>query len=963
MHSHPAFAVDWHKEADGHSGDTSVSLTVDAAQETESYDEVSNPKISSGRRGVLTTNTSASATADAADIVVAGRATASTTATLRRQHSGQAFAAWVQSIDAASLTYTPHNVHITRSVYDLKDQVTEVHDARDLGFATWTFTFDHAGNRIVTAHATAMGTRYALTDAAGNPIWARDAKALEVDRTFDVLQRPLSESSDDGTTVKLRRQWNYITYNPSDPNFATHKGNNLFGQVEEVRDADGLRYFEYDWRGLLTKTSHRFWSQNDGTKEWDDGTSTLWSTGSSWDPAIPSTARGSLTDWLVLDNLTDTTTVVIETSWDAAARPTQVDYPESMATRMSYNTAGNLDKIEVDRGTGAGFADVIEDLRYDARGKLTELTHGNGVVSKRTYDNDLERLTRIFTELPGTPDVEFQDLNYAYDPAGNPVQIEDALTTSTFKANQIIPNTRDYYYDPRNRLVRSKGKKHATVSDRSTNVLVSSPDPNDYDAYDITYAYDEVGNFRVNQEYNSSKRAHLNYKADRIDLFNGTNGEAIDERPDQGNYRYDANGNTTHTPRQDELGYTFDNQPNYVDLGGGGEVRYFRHADQRVVRMVNKTGVKALGIYLGPWEYHQRQGSTAYTKVVVHIETTTRHAQVERVLSGSDPDSVDVFYVHSDHLGSGHVLTSASGTLLSQEEFFAYGRASDRRDARNRYRYIGVERDEDTGLCMTGPRTYDPVMGRFGQGDPLPAVNADISPRTLRGLLGSASHAYARSSPTRWIDGNGYAPHQKAGNYDQTTDLNRLRLLLRARNIDSLEDATSSRGWGGSPMSSPNNQAKPILPRYIWTRNVGWIDLKHFFVAARRVEMGFSPLTVVDGGAALELPSKLPTRFSYEDLQSNLQGAWFGAENTHPREQDGTIQWLGTSRRDLKGEDFHDAVLSTFSRLDAGPPQMAPNWPLPMRYPKRPPTNTTYTPMYAPASSSSALPVARHTHA
>ena len=37
---------------------------------------------------------------------------------------------------------------------------------------------------------------------------------------------------------------------------------------------------------------------------------------------------------------------------------------------------------------------------------------------------------------------------------------------------------------------------------------------------------------------------------------------------------------------------------------------------------------------------------------------------------------------------------------------------------RNRYRYIGVERDEDTGLCMTGPRTYDPVCGRFLQEDP-----------------------------------------------------------------------------------------------------------------------------------------------------------------------------------------------------------------------------------------------------
>jgi RHS repeat-associated protein len=76
-----------------------------------------------------------------------------------------------------------------------------------------------------------------------------------------------------------------------------------------------------------------------------------------------------------------------------------------------------------------------------------------------------------------------------------------------------------------------------------------------------------------------------------------------------------------------------------------------------------------------------------------------------------------------------------------REEFFAYGRSSDRRDTRNRYRFIGVERDEDTGLCMTGPRTYDPVTGRFLQGDP---------------VVGGAPYVYSRGNPVSRKDGNGY---------------------------------------------------------------------------------------------------------------------------------------------------------------------------------------------------------------
>lgn len=87
------------------------------------------------------------------------------------------------------------------------------------------------------------------------------------------------------------------------------------------------------------------------------------------------------------------------------------------------------------------------------------------------------------------------------------------------------------------------------------------------------------------------------------------------------------------------------------------------------------------------------------------------------------------------------------GGSTSGEEFFAYGRSSDRRDGRERYRYIGVERDEDTGLCMTGPRTYDPVVGRFLQGDPAGLVD------------GPNVYAYCRGNPMvgrdttgRWTD-------------------------------------------------------------------------------------------------------------------------------------------------------------------------------------------------------------------
>ncbi|MED5370199.1 MAG: hypothetical protein VX899_04220 [Myxococcota bacterium] len=73
-----------------------------------------------------------------------------------------------------------------------------------------------------------MDTRCALEDAAGNPIWSRDTREVEVDRVFDTLNRPTTITSDDATTAKLRRQFTYIAYSATD---TASMAKNLFGRV------------------------------------------------------------------------------------------------------------------------------------------------------------------------------------------------------------------------------------------------------------------------------------------------------------------------------------------------------------------------------------------------------------------------------------------------------------------------------------------------------------------------------------------------------------------------------------------------------------------------------------------------------------------------------------------------------------------------------------------------------------
>jgi Insecticide toxin TcdB middle/N-terminal region/Salmonella virulence plasmid 65kDa B protein/FG-GAP-like repeat/Insecticide toxin TcdB middle/C-terminal region len=217
-------------------------------------------------------------------------------------------------------------LHVTRKVLDLKNQITEVWDARALTQATWTFVYDFMGRSVHTRNSTALGDRYALGDAAGNPIWERDARGSEVIRAFDALNRPLSEMTRAGAALNLRRQWRYTDYDENAPEFASNQSKNLFRQVEEERDADGLRYFEYDWRGLVTQTSHRLWSQTDSAgRAWHNPNSELWSLGADWDPEIAATDRESIASYLELPQLTDPVTFAIVTKHDAAGRPHRCD--------------------------------------------------------------------------------------------------------------------------------------------------------------------------------------------------------------------------------------------------------------------------------------------------------------------------------------------------------------------------------------------------------------------------------------------------------------------------------------------------------------------------------------------------------------------------------------------------------------------------------------------------------------
>ncbi len=123
------------------------------------------------------------------------------------------------------------------------------------------------------------------------------------------------------------------------------------------------------------------------------------------------------------------------------------------------------------------------------------------------------------------------------------------------------------------------------------------------------------------------------------------------------------------------------------------------------------------------------------------------------------------YYYLKDHLGDVKMILNASGAVDSYSaslwrlrrhggcasganDYYPFGLQMPGRNqaasADGRYKYIGVERDAETGYDAMGPRRYNSWSGRFGQTDPFDDLNPDQSP-----------YSYSHNNPISFLDPSG----------------------------------------------------------------------------------------------------------------------------------------------------------------------------------------------------------------
>jgi RHS repeat-associated protein len=338
-------------------------------------------------------------------------------------------------------------------------------------------------------------------------------------------------------------------------------------------------------------------------------------------------------------------------------------------TQYSYDMNGNLKTITEPSGEVItnnysndkavsvlkGAANLATSINYKPFGGISSLSYGNGIAGSISYDNQY-RITGI---TAGSA----MSLSYpTYDANGNITAINNVLDATKNKS---------FSYDTLDRL------STATASG-----IWGS----------LAWTYDGVGNRQTEGSTSYTYQPNTN----KLNTVGGTS------------YGFDSNGNTTSQAARQ---YTYNQNQRLVQVVDGAMTATYTYdgSGQRVKKVVN--GVTTIFHYdEGGQLIAESNSSGAVTAVYVYL-----NGQPLAKIEGPN-----VYYYHNDALGTPQKMTDASGTVVWAADYKPFGEATVTISTiTNNLRFTGQYFDQETGLHYNYYRDYNPVIGRYIEGDPI----------------------------------------------------------------------------------------------------------------------------------------------------------------------------------------------------------------------------------------------------
>jgi RHS repeat-associated protein len=643
---------------------------------------------------------------------------------------------------------------------DVEGQPRAVIDPR--GLIAFTYRRDMQG-RLFFEHGLDAGDAWSLPDAHDRVINAWNARGFEIERGYDLGDRPLYTHvrGGDGASPLDHRveEWAYGE-SLADPIDAARR--NMLGRIVTTRDsACETSASRFDPLGSVLGAIRRLRADVD--------------TEPDWRAPVPLEAESF-------------TTAAIH---DALGRPRRDTLPDGTVRAYEYLPSGPLARVRITTPDGT-LVDkpIVDGASYGARGERQTLALGNGAALQYGYDAETYRLKTQTATLGAR---SLQRLRYTHDPVGNLVRLTDDAQEGpgAVISGVVVPARRDYVYDAHYRLRQASGRVHQALL--QTDHVPSNPgtfkgtrhlslsNGAAVERFTRTYDYDASGNLRYIKHVGKSQ----SFTTDLwISATSNRSLPALDANnlpiPAPEN-NFDGAGNLREMPHLRRIDWSFRGSLGravVIERPGGtddGE-RYVYGGDGLRVRKISTRVVyggkieTTEKVYFGDSERKRIRldGTVIFERWTTHVgDGAQRVALVHRWIKDDHAREVDdvtqprVHYQLNTHQGSSALELDETGNLISYEEYFPYGGtaflAGDnlREVARKEYRYSGKECDDVTGLYDYGHRYYAPWMGRWLSPDP-------IGPKDDLNL-----YQFVRGNPVNNVDHDGLetvGAQQQGGN-------------------------------------------------------------------------------------------------------------------------------------------------------------------------------------------------------
>jgi len=652
---------------------------------------------------------------------------------------------------------------------DIEGNAKSITDSR--GNTVMAYKYDMLGHRVYE-NSMDSGERWVLNNLMGNPIHRWDNRDHVFTYTYDSVQRPDSIIVKEGNgATPLNHIYSKSIYGEGQANEYQF---NLRGKVFQQYDTAGIvQSVRFDFKGNPLESSQRL---NSNYKDISNWTAAAIST-PSLEPDIYSTTS----------------------EFDALNRPVLTLTPDNSETKPVFNEAGMLEQVLVKQ------IDVLEkifvkNIDYDAKGQRQKIVYGdsNGFnLATTTYHYDTETFRLLNLRTTKSNNDLLQDLYFTYDPVGNITEIEDKAIPEKFFNNFKIEPKGLYEYDSMYRLTEAQGKEHAGQAisfgqcdnwkDTSFLKSYSAGDDMAWRNFTQRYSYDPVGNILETNHIATGGNWSRTYQYETI------NNRLIQTQVGTQIYTYThhaEHGFITSMPHLSVLEWNFKDQLQAVarqvvcNDNIPPETTYYVYDSKGIrVRKVTENfgggSKKEERIYLGSIEIYKKHSGTnnglERTSLYV-LDDTRRIAMVDtRNEIDDDTDLRTVRFQLGNHIDSACLELDDSGNVISYEEYHPFGTTAyqavnkDIKAAAKRYRYTGMERDEESGLEYHSARYYLTWLGRWLSADPLGLVDGDNLYR------------YSRNNPVKLNDPNGTDPPDEDDEGDDEDPVTVTPLLTQIR--------------------------------------------------------------------------------------------------------------------------------------------------------------------------------------